>query len=155
MIEKMLSAYKKIYSKEFIMKNPDDVLNIQRCNYILAMSGMRFPKSYKYILCDYGPYSPELSYDLKKYYKIDRKIEYRFDKTEEKILESLKKLISDISSKCSYTDMEIVEAKASLLFIEELEICSAKTEALLNELHHRKPRLNKFKINGEILQYSL
>jgi|GEM_PF-2659990 hypothetical protein len=154
MIEKMLSAYKKVYGKKFEMKNFDDRIKMQKCNYILAMSGMGFTKFYKYIWCDYGPYSSELSDDLKIYYDKDREIQYEFDEVEEKLLNRLIKMISDVSSKCEYTDRDIVEAKASLMFLEELGICSNQSETL-NELMNRKPHLSKSNINEEILQYNL
>lgn len=154
MVEKMLSAYKKVYGKEFKMENFDDRIKMQKCNYILAMSGMSFTKFYKYIWWDYGPYSSELSEDLRIYYDKDRQIQYKFNEVEEKLLDRLIKLISDISSKCGYTEKDIVEAKASIMFLEELGICSNQSETL-NELMNRKPYLNESNINEEILQYNL
>lgn len=154
MVEKILVAYKKIYDKDFEITNFDSKKQMQKAVFILSLSGMTFDNYYGYIWDDYGPYSSELADDLKIYFSVDNNCEYEFNKRDTLLIEKFKEMIEKFSKKTNYSIMNIVEAKASMLFLKEVNINSSNDD-ILSELLMKKPHLKDAETNRAILQFNL
>lgn len=152
MIEKMLSVYKKVYSEQFNGKELESRKQMQMGIFILSLSGMSFHNYYGFVWGEFGPYSSELADDLKIYADIDNSENYEFCEKENKLIDRFKKMIEKYKE--NYSVVEIVEAKASMMFFQEINH-NFSEDKILNELLKRKPYLNDIKANREILRWVL
>lgn len=153
MVEKILVAYKKIYDKDFEITNFDSKKQMQKAVFILSLSGMTFENYYGYIWDEYGPYSSELADDLKIYFSVDNNCEYDFNERDTFLIEKFKEMIEKFSKKTNYSIMNIVEAKASIMFLKEVNI-NLSNDEILSELFVKKPHLNDTKTNRAILEFN-
>lgn len=154
MIEKIFGVYKKIYNKKFDISNFESKKEMQKAVFILSLSGMTFENYYGYIWDDYGPYSSELAEDLKIYSSIDDSCEYAFNEKDTALIDKFREMLQSFTEKTKYTIMNIVEAKASMMFLEEVNI-NLSNDDILEELVNRKPHLNDYETNKNILTFNL
>ena len=153
MVEKLLETYEKINDKKFEISDMDSKKEMQKAIFILSLSGMTFENYYGYVWDEYGPYSSELAEDLKIYCSTDVKIKCDFNDKELDLINKFRKMLSEFAEGKQYDVVNVVEAKASMMFFKEIDI-NLTNEEILSKLLTKNPHLKYNDINKKILQFN-
>lgn len=127
------AVFAKVYGREFQAGVMDDRVMMQKAVFLLREFGVSCGE-YDFVWDYYGPFSPDLSDDMKKE-DADDSADVEFSQKAEKVMESL----ADAFSKWSAYSMRYwAEAIASLRYLKVYMYPSSSDEIIINKLEELK-----------------
>lgn len=131
--QRMLSViFEKVYGREFRKEDLDDRVMLQKAVFLLREFGVSCGR-YDFVWDHFGPFSPDLSDDMKKESADNEDVEFT-DKAE-KVMERLNKLFSNHGE---YTMRYWAEAIASLRYLMTHMYPLYSDEKIISKLEEMK-----------------
>lgn len=147
--QKLLSTiFEKVYGREFRKDDLDDRVMLQKAVFLLREFGVSCGK-YDFVWDHYGPFSPDLSDDMKK--EIDNHDAIEFNDKAEKVMTQL----HDIFSKnAEYSIRYWAEAIASFRYLTTHMYPSYSEEQIISQIESlKKDTLNNHDENLRAMYY--
>lgn len=141
---KLLNAvFCNVYGTEFHAEDLDDRVKLQKAVFLMREQGVSCG-NYEFVWDQYGPFSAELSDDMKMVVDDISEQPIEFNQEAKKIMECLKKVFAD---KAAYSVRYWVEAIASLLYLKRYMYPSYADEKIIEVLEFKKPDLKNHEEN--------
>lgn len=140
--ELLNAVFDNVYSTKFHAELIDDRVMMQKAVFIMREKGISCG-NYEFVWDQYGPFSPELSDDMKKAVDAE-KPPIQFNQEALTIMAALKDAFSQDTV---YTVRDWAEAIASLLYLKKYIYPSYTDEQLIKELEIRKANLRQHEEN--------
>ncbi len=144
----LCAIYKEVYGTFFDVKNFDQRIMLQKAVYLMGEMGVSCG-DYRFFWDKRGPFSIDLSYDMRETSNEADIEECRFSKRGRKVIENLRNMVE---SKKNYDTRSWVEALASIRYLKMVMYPNVDDSIILNKLEILKPYLSDSEENGKALR---
>ena len=145
--QKLLNTlFEIVYGRGFQSQDREDRILLQKAIFLMREVGISCGK-YFFVWDHYGPFSPELSDDMKLPVDPDEQ-DMSFNDATEKVMQQLSELFS---SPFEYSQLHWVETIASLKYMKDYMYPTYDDEQLIAELEARKGYLSRHDENQKAM----
>lgn len=146
---KLLTAvFYNVYGNEFRAERIDDRVMLQKAVFLMREKGVSCG-NYEFVWDQYGPFSAELSDDMKMAIEDETTEPVEFNQEAIGIMKDLKRVFG---YKTTYSLRYWVETIASLLYLKQYMYPSYTEEEIINVLEKKKQNLEKHEENVKAME---
>lgn len=142
----LCTIFSNVFEREFDSESMDDKVMLQKVVFFMHEVGV-YCGDYSFSWDHYGPFSPDLSDDMKR--EVQDDVPVKFSENAKRLMQKMQKIFSDYSG---YTQRYWVEAMASLYYMKKYMYPSYTDEEVIRELEKMKGDLGNHTENQRAME---